>query len=166
VVAGDENRLTGYAALPINLNPYLSQFFDAVPAAGAVRPIPGSYDLVFDSPTRAGAGSYGFRFWIDDTTPPTARLGSTRVRRGAPLVARLRDAGSGIDPSTVKVTLDGAEKNGQIRDDVLRIPTGDLRLGRHVLRLQVSDYQESRNMENVPPILPNTRVLTTTVVVR
>jgi hypothetical protein len=29
----------------------------------------------------------------------------------------------------------------------------------------VSDNQESRNMENVPPILPNTGVLRTTVVV-
>jgi hypothetical protein len=45
------------------------------------------------------------------------------------------------------------------------IPTAQLRKGRHTLRLQVSDYQESRNMENVGPILPNTRVLTTSFVV-
>ena len=38
--------------------------------------------------------------------------------------------------------------------------------GTHRLRLQVSDYQESRNMENVPPILPNTRVLTAPIVIR
>ena len=37
---------------------------------------------------------------------------------------------------------------------------------RTVLRVQVSDYQESRNMENVPPILPNTRVLDARIVVR
>ena len=38
--------------------------------------------------------------------------------------------------------------------------------GKHRLRLQASDYQESRNMENVPPILPNTRVLSAAIVVR
>jgi hypothetical protein len=32
--------------------------------------------------------------------------------------------------------------------------------------VQASDYQESRNMENVPPILPNTRVLTASIVIR
>ena len=48
----------------------------------------------------------------------------------------------------------------------MRIPTPGLRKGRHVLRLQISDYQETRNMENVGPILPNTRILTTTFVVR
>jgi hypothetical protein len=35
-----------------------------------------------------------------------------------------------------------------------------------VLRVQVSDYQETRNMENVGPILPNTGRLTATIVVR
>jgi hypothetical protein len=29
----------------------------------------------------------------------------------------------------------------------------------------VSDFQETKNMENVPQVLPNTRVLTTAVVV-
>jgi hypothetical protein len=49
---------------------------------------------------------------------------------------------------------------------VLRIPTGRLTPGRHSLELQVSDYQESRNMENATAILPNSAVLRTTVVVR
>ena len=34
--------------------------------------------------------------------------------------------------------------------------------GTHRLRLRVSDYQEAKNTENVGPILPNTRWLTTT----
>ena len=45
-------------------------------------------------------------------------------------------------------------------------PDGPLKRGTHRLRVQVSDYQESRNMENVPPILPNTRVLDARIVVR
>ena len=166
VSAGDENRLTGYAALPINLNPYLAEFGDPVLAAGAVRPIAGSYDVVFDSPTPGGAGSYAFRFWIDDTRPPTARLTQARVRRGTPLLVRVADTGSGIDPTTVKVRLDGSERSGTLRSGTLRISTTGLRRGSHRLRLQVSDYQESRNTENVPPILPNTLVLTRTIVIR
>ena len=57
VAAGDENRLTGFAALPVNLNPYLSQFGEPVLAAAAVRPLAGAYDVVFDSASPAGAGS-------------------------------------------------------------------------------------------------------------
>ena len=48
----------------------------------------------------------------------------------------------------------------------MRIPTERPPPGRHALRLQVSDYQETRNMENVGRILPNTRILATTFVVR
>ena len=38
--------------------------------------------------------------------------------------------------------------------------------GRHVVTVSAADYQETKNMEDVGPILPNTRVLRTTVVVR
>ena len=126
----------------------------------------GSYDVVFDSPTAAGAGSYAFRFWINDTRPPTATVVRSRVRRGAPLLVRVADPASGIDPTTVKATIDGVGRSTALAAGVLRIPTSGLRRGAHRLRLQISDYQESRNMENVPPILPNTRVLTATVVIR
>jgi subtilisin family serine protease len=171
VSAGDENRLTGYAALPLNLNPYLAEFGDPVLAAGAVRPLAGSYDIVFDSPTPGGAGSYAFRFWIDDTRPPTATIEHAHVLRGTPLVVRVADVGSGVDPTTAKVTIDGDGRSATPRfamsgSGTLRIATTGLRRGSHRFRLQVSDYQESRNNENVPPILPNTRVLTTTIVVR
>ena len=40
------------------------------------------------------------------------------------------------------------------------------RKGSHRLVLQVGDYQESKNMEDVPPILPNTATLRATVRVR
>ena len=44
-----------------------------------------------------------------------------------------------------------------------RVP---LAKGRHKLVVVASDYQETKNMENVPPILPNTATLRTTLVVR
>jgi len=166
VVAGDENRLTGYPGLPVNLNPYLEQFGDPVLAAGAVRVLPGAYDVVFDSPTASGAGSFSFRYWLDDTTPPTLGLLQPRVSRGTPVAVRVADAGSGVDTTTINVTIDGREVSATVRDGVIRIPTVAVKRGSHRLRVQASDYQETRNMENVPPILPNTRVLNARIVVR
>ena len=45
---------------------------------------------------------------------------------------------------------------------MIRIDTRALRSGRHSLVLQVSDYQETKNDENVTAILPNTRTLRAT----
>ncbi len=165
VVAGDENRLTGYAALPLNINPYLAQFGSPVLAAGAIRPLRGAYDVVFDSPA-GGEGTFTFRFWLDDVSPPRATVLATRVRRSRPLRVRVSDAGSGIDPATILATIGGTRRAARLRAGVISVSTIGLRRGRHLLRLQVSDYQESRNMENVPPILPNTRVVRTAFVVR
>ena len=159
VLGGDESRLVGHTALPYNLNPYLRQFGDTVLASGSVRAAAGAYDVVFDSPTPAGAGAFTFRYWVNDTAPPTARLASTSVRRGARLAIAVADAGSGVDPATVHVTVDGDERRASHRDGIFSIATDRLARGRHTLRFQISDYQESRNMENVPAILPNTRVL-------
>ena len=149
---------------PSNLNPYLSQFGERVLAAGAVRPLAGAYDVVFDSASAAGAGRFSFRFWIDDTTPAD---GPARACAGcsadSAFVVRVADAGSGVDAATLDVKVDGKTRarasRGGSRADRDRRPAA----GPHGLRLQVSDYQESRNMESVPPILPNTRVLATTV---
>ena len=166
VAAGDENRLAGWPALPVALNPFLATYGNAVLAAGAIRPAAGAYDVVFDSATRAGAGAYSFRFWLDDRAPPSARLVARDVRRGTELRVRVSDAGAGVDPTTVVAAVDGRTLEARLRGGVVRVGTGDLAPGRHRLRLQVSDYQESRNGENVPAILPNTRVLETSFVVR
>jgi subtilisin family serine protease len=166
VVAGDENRLTGYPGLPVNLNPYVAAFGDPTLVAGALQPQPGSYDVVFDSATPAGAGAFTFRFWVGDVTPPTARLVSRAVRRGRPLQVRVADAGSGIDPASLAVRLDNRTQVGTLSKGTVRIATGALSRGRHTLRFQVSDYQETRNMENVARILPNTRVFIVRVTIR
>ena len=49
-----------------------------------------------------------------------------------------------------------------LRGKRLSIPTGRLSAGSHRLRVRVSDYQESKNTENVARILPNTRWMTAT----
>ena len=166
VHAGDERRLTGYAALPFNLNPYLRTFGELVLAAGTILPAKGSYDVVFDSPSAARAGAFTFRYWIDDVTGPSLRLRTPTVKSGSPIVLGAADRGSGVDPASVVVRIDGDEHEGRFREGAIRVATTGLSQGRHALRVQISDYQESRNMENVGRILPNTRILQTTFVVR
>jgi subtilisin family serine protease len=159
VRAGDENRLTGYPALPFNLNPYLRIFRQRVPVSGAILPGRGNYDVVFDTPAEAQPGAFTFRFWVGDTTPPTLALRTKTVRRGAAAVVRATDAGAGIDPASLVVRVDGSERRARFSGARILVPTGGLRPGRHTLFVQVSDYQESRNMENVARILPNTRIV-------
>ena len=163
VRAGDEQRQVGYTSLPFNLNPYLPSFLAARPASGALRPAPGLYDVVFDTPSRAVAGRFTFRFWIDDTTPPTLALARRSAPAGGELIVRARDAGSGLDPRSLVARVDGKERAAFVgQSGEIRIDLTELRRGRHSLVLQASDYQETRNMENVPQILPNTRRLTAT----
>jgi subtilisin family serine protease len=167
VVAGaDESRLTGVAALPVNGNPYLETYRQPTLTAGAIRPRAGLYAVVFDSRTVAGAGPFAFRYWLDDVTPPAARLLTRSIRRGAPIRIRVSDAGSGVDPANLVATVDGSYRDASLSAGVVRIGTSGLAPGRHRLRLQLSDFQETHNDENVARILPNTRVLRAAVVVR
>jgi subtilisin family serine protease len=159
VRAGDENRLAGYASLPLNLNPYLPTFDRLSPSVGAVRPDPGAYDVVFDTPSRRVAGRFTFRFWTGDTSPPRLRLLTRIVRSGGLLRVRLTDAGSGVDPGSIVATVDGRGVAVRYRHGLATVSTRGLGRGRHRLALRASDYQETKNMENSGPILPNTRHL-------
>ena len=83
-----------------------------------------------------------------------------RVLSGGLLRVRIADRGSGVDPATVVARVDGKPRKFTYRSGEVRIVTAGLAAGRHTLRFQVSDYQETRNMENVAAVLPNTRRLT------
>jgi subtilisin family serine protease len=166
VADGDENRLTGYAALPFDLNPYVDEFEDPVLAAGAILPAPGTYAVVFDSASRAGAGTFRFRFWVDDTTPPTARLVGRTVVAARPIRFRVSDAGAGVDPRSPEASIDGRTVTARLVANEVRISTRGVAPGRHRVRLSVADFQETRNMENVARILPNTRVVIASVTLR
>jgi hypothetical protein len=167
IVAGvDENRLTGYAGLPMNHNPYMDEFREGVGAAAVLSPARGDYAVVFDSATRAGAGPFTFRYWVNDVTPPTIRLRTRRVARGTPLAVSLVDAGSGIYPQSIRVLVDGSSTRATLRGGVLSISTRSLDAGAHRLRVRASDHQESKNTENVARILPNTRWMTASFRVR
>jgi subtilisin family serine protease len=166
VAGGDENRLVGYTGLPTSLNPY-QQFARPEPIVAAVLPDPGTYDLVFDTPTRAKAGAFTFRFWVNDTTPPSIRLLERSTIAGRPLRFAVRDAGSGVDRRSLRVKVGGKRfPFFTYSGGVLSIRTKGLPLGTHSVLVTASDHQETKNMEDVGPVLPNTRVLRATVTLR
>ncbi|MGZ4411547.1 MAG: S8 family peptidase [Gaiellaceae bacterium] len=163
VRGGDENRVQGMSALPLDINPYRSTFDQEIPAAAVVRPAPGLYQIVFDSVDASGAGRFRFHFWVDDRSPPRLRLLSVRQR-----VARVAavDRGSGVDPASLSASVDGRPTRLEF-DSAHGIATVQLSSfppGRHKLVLQAADYQEAKNMENTGPILSNTAQLSAGVV--
>jgi hypothetical protein len=166
LVAGDdENRLVGYTGIPASLNPYES-IGRAEPVVGAVLPEPGVYDFVFDTPTGKKPGPFRFRFWVDDTTPPSIRLLTRTVLAGQAIRFAVRDRGSGVDPSSLAVRVGAARVPFAYSHGVLSIRAASLGTGKKSVTVTASDYQETKNMEDVGPVLPNTRVLTATVTLR
>jgi hypothetical protein len=166
VAGGDENRLTGYPALPVHINPYVDEYGEPALVAGAIQPKPGIYHVVFDSPSAGSAGAFRFRFWVNDVTPPTATIVSRTVRAGSPIRIRVGDTGAGVDPGSLEATVDGRPVRATISGGVVSVPTAALTAGNHRLRVELADYQETRNMENVARILPNTRVVSGRITVR
>jgi subtilisin family serine protease len=163
VRAGDENRLAGFTALPFDANPYRSSYGRHRLVAGVVLPGPGSYDVVFDTPRGARAGGFRFRYWVGDTTPPTVRVLGIR---GRSLELAVRDGGAGIDPLALQAQIDGDRVPVSYADGRARISLFGLSRSRHALIFSAADYQETKNMENVPGVRPNTRTVRTTFVVR
>ncbi len=155
---GSEERLAGYTGLPLDLNPYRKTYGNSVPIAGVDVPAAGPYDIVFDTRSAAQAGPFTFRYWVNDVTPPRLRV---TVERHAILISAT-DAGSGVDPRTLAITIDGRT----VATHGKTLVTVKATKGRHKVVAHASDYQEAKNMENVPPILPNTATLSVTAVVR
>ena len=144
---------------------YLRTFGDLVLASGTILPAAGAYDVVFDSPSAARAG--GVRVPLLAQRRGAAPRGAARTQRAGgqpPPRACLRRR-----PASIGVAGRPDRRRGRrasFAAGEVRIATAGLRKGRHTLRLQISDYQESRNMENVGRILPSTRILQTTFTVR
>jgi subtilisin family serine protease len=158
----DENQLYGYTGLPATLNPY-GDFGSPTPVVGAVLPQPGVYDFVFDTPAHRRPRAYSFRFWINDTTPPAMKLLTRRVGPGQSILVALTDAGAGVDPASISVEIGHRHwTRFSYSDGLLTIRTprhaGPVAYRYVPLRVTASDYQELKNMEDVGPVLPNTRV--------
>jgi subtilisin family serine protease len=165
VRAGDEDRIAGYTGLPIRINPYQARYFGKEPVVGVFRPNPGAYDLVFDTPRGRAPGPFTFRFWVNDTTPPTARLLARSVRKGGRLALVVHDRGSGVDPLSLLALVDKHYRPILYRPSTGRVEVvlgRKLTRGRHTLELSVADYQETKNNENAAGTRVNTRRLSAT----
>jgi len=165
VSGDDENRLVGYTGIPASLNPY-ERFGGAEPVVAAVLPDPGRYDFVFDTPTGAKPGAFRFRFWVNDTAAPSVRLLERTIAVGSPIRFAVRDSGSGVDPLSLQARVGGKLFPLRYSRGVLSILTKGLRPGREPVIVTASDYQETKNMEDVGPVLPNTRVFHASVTLR
>ena len=106
----DENHLAGYAGLPFDENPYRPIAGRHRLVAGVVLPGPGVYDVVFDTPKGGRPGPFTFRYWQNDTTPPSVRV--EEVSRGA-LQLAIGDRGSGVDPTSLVVRIDGEQRGAR-----------------------------------------------------
>jgi subtilisin family serine protease len=169
VTALDENRIAGYAGLPVTMNPYVAGpfgFRSPAPVAAVLSPLPGEYFVVFDSATREGAGAFRFRFWVNDVVPPAGRVLSKQVRRGQRVQIAVADSGSGVEPSSIFASFDGRPAPSKFESGIVRVATGALAPGKHRLRLTVHDWQETKNTENVARILPNARIVAATITIR
>jgi subtilisin family serine protease len=157
---GDENRLTGYTGLPGDFNPYRSSFGSGTPVVAAILPARGTYDVVFDSVSSATAGRFTFRFWVNDFSPPTVKL---RGYSKGVVTLSVADTGSGVDSHSLSAAVDGVRHDVTFAGGLARIKSGTLARGSHKVTLVVSDFQESKNMEDVARILPNTRFFSGTL---
>jgi subtilisin family serine protease len=166
LVAGDdENRVVGYTGIPASLDPY-EEFGTAAPVVAAVLPDPGTYEFVFDTPTGKKPGAFRFRFWIDDRSPPTIRRLERKVVIGRPIRFAVSDRGSGVDPRSLHARVGRRSVRLAYAHGVLRLRTKGLQPGRRAVVVTASDFQETKNMEDVGPVRPNTRVFHTTVALR
>jgi subtilisin family serine protease len=163
VRGADENRLAGITALPLDANPYRPAEGSHRLISGVIQPAPGVYTIVFDTPARGRTGAFTFRFWEGDTTPPAVRVLGVR---GSSLELRVSDGGSGVDPKSLVARVDDKERTLSYANGLVRISLRGLPRGRHTVSFTAADYQEAKNNENVRGILPNTRKLQRTFIVR
>ena len=116
----DENDVQGYAGIPVNSNGLMPDFLRNVGAAGGVFLPPGRYYVSVDSGRdfftgRSLAGPYRLRSWVNDVRPPNITLITRRISAGRPtIVARVRDAASGVDPMSMLLLFGSvsAERHG------------------------------------------------------
>ncbi|HVA31590.1 MAG TPA: S8 family serine peptidase, partial [Gaiellaceae bacterium] len=87
----DENTVQGFAGTPVDVNALTYDYLVDVGAAGAAFPRQQRFFVSVDSGVdrfsgASVAGRYLLRSWIDDVTPPSVRLLTTRVAAGRPTI--------------------------------------------------------------------------------
>ena len=169
----DENTVQGFAGTPDDVNTLTSDYLAPIGAAGSSFPRQQRFYVVVDSgrqqfTSRSYAGAYVLRSWVNDVTPPTIKLLTTRVSAGHPtIVVQTRDTQSGVDPLSVTIgykgTLVGATAyNPDTGIAVLPLPASvnGLAAGTKSIRISSSDFQEAKNIDTAgTSIMPNTRAI-------
>jgi hypothetical protein len=118
---------------------------------------------------RSLGGPYTLRSWVNDVRPPTVSVLTRRVSAGRPtIVARVRDASSGVDPLSLQLMFGRnlATQVSAVSFDpvtgiaVFPIPRDVTALlpGTEFMRVFASDFQETKNIntEGTNP-MPNSR---------
>jgi hypothetical protein len=161
----------GDAGTPVNVNALTYGYLSPDGAAGAAFPRQQRFFVAVDSARDRFnganlAGKYVLRSWVDDVTPPSVRLLTTRVAAGRPtIVVRTLDSQSGVDPISLTVGYKGILVGATSYDPlsgvaVFPLPTTAPALspGAVTFRFVSSDFQEAKNIDTVgPSIMPNTR---------
>jgi minor extracellular serine protease Vpr len=166
----NENDVQGYAGTPTDVNDLTYDAHVDVGAAGAQFPRLKRFYVSVDSradPFTGGSlkGQYLLNAWVNDVTPPSVRMLTTRVSAGRPLlVAQAVDLGSGVDPLSLviaykRILLGASAYDPSTGIIVFGVPSDAPRLpaGRTPAVLSGSDYQETKNI-NTPAdtVYPNT----------
>jgi minor extracellular serine protease Vpr len=171
----DENDVAGYTGTPVNVNSYLYHYRADVQAAGLQYPLQGQYYVAVDSghdefSGRSYAGQYLLHFWVNDVTPPLARVVTTTVSAGRPtIVVQTIDLQSGVDPLSLvlgygRVLVGAAAYDPASGIAAFPLPASApaLRAGKTPIVVASGDYQEDKNVDqagDIETILPNTTFL-------
>jgi minor extracellular serine protease Vpr len=167
----DENDVQGYAGTPVNVNDLMPDVHEDVGAAGVVFPRQQEFYVVVDSGSdrftgRAKPGRYVLNSWVNDVTPPSLQLLTTRVRTGRPLlVARVTDRQAGVDPGSLVLSYRGIQLGADAYDPetglaLFPVPRDApaLATGAGRVTLGASDFQETKNVSTLgPSVMPNTQ---------
>ena len=167
----NENDVQGYAGIPTDVNALTYDANIDVGAAGVQFPLLQRFYVAVDSradpfTNKSQKGKYLLNAWINDLTPPSVRVLTTRITAGRPLiVAQAVDTGSGVDPLSLVINYSGALVGASAYDPssgliVFGIPTAapKFKTGKTNMIMMASDYQEAKNINTVGnSIYPNTR---------
>jgi hypothetical protein len=166
----DENDVQGYAGIPTNVNSFMYDANIDEGVAGASWPRVQQFYVSVDSGTdefthRSEKGKYLLNAWVNDLTPPSIQILTTRITAGRPLIAAFAaDLQSGVDPLSLVINYNHALIGASAYDPttglvLFGIPEAapPFKVGKTTMVMQASDFQETKNINTVgPSILPNT----------
>jgi minor extracellular serine protease Vpr len=166
----DEGSVQGFAAAPVNVNPFTPTYLLPTGAAGLAFPRAKRYFVAVDSGRdsftgESLAGRFLLHAWVDDLFPPFVELETRQLgsRRGL-IAVRAFDGDAGVDPLSLTVVYGDVAIGAALYDPftglaLFPIPPEAPPLDPGLNRLLViaSDYQEAKNVVllSADP-LPNT----------